>query len=169
MRDGSAEQDTCKMKSFTAPTAAMLLVALILTMVPGMLILYFLGRNRWVLALIYFGIGILFYGITIAASVVGALCFGERAKALDVSAVLLCQTAIGLAFVYIAIRRYCSSQYGKKDIAVPEKIAAVSGEDDSAKESVFALANDGFKNLEEKKQTEIEVQPNESEEIEVIL
>jgi len=169
MRDGSAEQDTCKMKSFTAPTAAMLVVALILTMVPGMLILYFLGRNRWVLALSYFGIGILFYGITIAASVVGALCFGERAKALDVSAVLLCQTAIGLAFVYIAIRRYCSSHYGKKDIAVPEKIAAVSGEDDSAKESVFAIANDGFKNLEEKKQTEIEVQPNESEEIEVIL
>lgn len=164
------EQETCQVKSFTVPNTIMLLIALTLVMVQGVLVLYFLGTKRWDLALNYFGIGILFYGITIAASLVGALCFGmTQVNTLAVSVLLFCQTVFGFAFVCIVVLRYCSSMKDNKDEAVPEKIVIESGEDDVATESFRAPAKYGYLQLEEEKQTEVYMQPNEPEEIEVIL
>ncbi len=182
MRDGSAEQDTCRTKSFTVTTTIMLIMALAFIMVHGVVVLYFLGKKRWGLALSYFGIGILFYGITIAASLVGALCFGmKKVNTLALAAVLLCQTIFGFAFVSLAVSRYCSSRNDNKDVP-PEKIVIDSDEYAGTQESVGAPSKDGYQHLEEtkqtevevqpleeKKQTEVEVQPNEDEEIEVIL
>ena len=160
------------MKSFRAPTTAMLIIALVLVVAHGILSLYFLGmKQRWLPALSYFGIGILFYGITIAASLVGALCFGVKyVNTLAVSVVLLCQTAIGSAFVCMAIYRYCLSQeVDKKDETFSEKIVIESGEDIFPSENALSAAKDGFMQLEEKKQTEIEVNPNDSGDIVVVL
>jgi hypothetical protein len=175
MRNGSPEQDTCKVKSFRAQTTAMLIGALALVAVLGILAFYFLGLKRWVLALSYFGIGVVFYGITIVSSLLGALCFGvTKVNTLAVSVVLLCQTAIGFAFVCMAISRYGSLQGGKKDVAVPDHVVIESGEDDIsseniARESVCTPAKDGVRQMEENMQPETEVQPNNSGGIEVIL
>jgi len=175
MKNGSPDQDTCEMKSFRAPTTAMLITALALVVGLGILALYFLGLKRWILALSYFGIGILFYGITIAASLVGALCFGfTNVNTLAVSVVLLCQTAVGFAFVCMAISRYCSVHGGKKDVAVPDHFVIESGRDaflseNGAKESDCVPAKDGFMQMQEKIPPEIELKPTKSGDIEVIL
>ena len=168
-RSSKQEPETCQLKSFTLPNTMMLMIALALVMVQGVLVVYFLGKKRWDLALSYFGIGILFYGITIAASLVGALCFGvTQVNTLAVSALLLCQTAIGFAFVCIAVHRYRSSINDYKDEDIPEKIASVS-EDAVSKESFRAPTKYGYQHLEDEIQTEVVVQPDEPKEIEVIL
>lgn len=170
MRDGFTEQDnTCRTKSFTVPTTIMLLIALAFVIVLGVLVLYRLGRKRWGLASSYCGIGILFYEATIALSLAGALCFGmKKVNTLALAAVLLCQTVIGFAFVYLAVSRYCSSRIHNEGER-PKKVVTDSDDYAGAQESVRSPTKGGYQHLEEEKQTEVEIKPNEAEEIEVIL
>ena len=169
MRIGTPEQDTCQMKSFTISTTVILLAALALVTAYGILAMYFLGRKRIILALGYFCIGLLFYGVTIAASLMGALCFGmKNVNTFAVSITLLCQTFVGFVFVSMAVTRYCPFQGN----TVPEKRLATNQEEvassptNNAKESHSSPVKYDFRPLEG---NYVEVQPSNSQEIEIIL
>lgn len=170
MREGTPDHDTCQLKSFRAPSASMLIIALALIIVYGVIAVYYLGLA---LALSYFGIGIVFYVTTIAASVAGALCFGVmNVNTLAVSCVLLCQTAIGFAFVSMAIARHSSSQVDKRGIAVPAKKAHVSVQDsiskESCKDSDCARAKDDLEQMKKNRQGDIDIKQDDSGDFEVI-
>lgn len=172
MREGTPEQDSCSTKSFTAPTAAMTIIAFFLIVIYGAISLYYLGLNRWALTLGYFGIGILFYVVTIAASIVGALCLGvKNMNTFVLSILLLCQTVTGFAFVCMAVLRHKKSLEDKTDVGgAGEKVVNGSGEDTVSENGFNERINHDSNAALEDDKAEIELkQDGSGEEVEMVL
>lgn len=110
MRYGTPEQDTCTLKKLSVPTQSLFIVAAILIVLMGMLALWFLGMHRCQIALTFFGFGILYYLLTIAAAIAGAFCFGTLGvNMFAVSVFVLLQAVLGCIFEAKSVYGYCNT------------------------------------------------------------
>ncbi len=115
MRFGTSEQDTCQLKKMSIPTMSIFGAAAGLLVLNALLALWKLGWQRCSLAMSYFGLGIVYYFITIAAAIAGAFCFSTLGvNMFAVSVFVLSQTAVGFIFIYMAIVGHCSSPHTDK-------------------------------------------------------
>jgi len=116
MKYGTSEQDTCTLEKLSVPTYSIFIAAAALILLSGLLALWLLGINGCHIALGYFGIGVLFYLLTIGAATAGALCFGTLGvNMLSVSSFILAQSVVGSLFVACAVlRRYNSRSIDKE-------------------------------------------------------
>jgi len=122
MKNGTPEQDTCTLKKLSVPTYSLFIAAAALIVLSGVLSLWFLGLDRCHIALSYFGIGILFYLLTIGAAIAGAFCFGSLGvNMFSVSAFVLSQSILGALFVGNAIFRHCTSHDTDKELMKSSK------------------------------------------------
>eukprot|EP00571_Detonula_confervacea_P003111 CAMPEP_0172319200 /NCGR_PEP_ID=MMETSP1058-20130122/37084_1 /TAXON_ID=83371 /ORGANISM="Detonula confervacea, Strain CCMP 353" /LENGTH=1125 /DNA_ID=CAMNT_0013034199 /DNA_START=97 /DNA_END=3474 /DNA_ORIENTATION=+ len=109
MKYGTPEQDTCTLEKLTVPTQFFFIAAAGFILLNGILASFFLGINRFPLALSYVGLEILYYLLTIGAAIAGALCFGMLGvNMFAVSVFVLLQAAAGSLFVGKAIFGHCT-------------------------------------------------------------
>lgn len=107
MREGTPKQDTCTLPRLSQTTTIIFIFGLCLIGLNLVLALWYLGLKRCLLALSYFGIGVLFYFATVAAAATGALCFGTLGvNVLAVSIFTLAQAFVGTLFVGLALHCY---------------------------------------------------------------
>ncbi len=76
MRNGTPDQSTCTLERLTVPTQSIFIGAFVLITLNGIWTLWKLGRHGCTVALSYFGLGIIYYFLTIMAAIAGAFCFG---------------------------------------------------------------------------------------------
>lgn len=109
MKSGSPETDTCTTKRMAIPTYSMLSAAAALVLFGWMLTICLLGCKRFILSLCYFGLGVLFYVLTIGASFAGAITLGTiGVNMFAVSICVLTEAVVGSFFVVMAIIGYRS-------------------------------------------------------------
>lgn len=144
MRFGTSDQDTCKLKKMSIPTMSIFIAAAGLLVLNAMLALWKLGWQRCSLAMSYFGLGIVYYFITIAAAIAGAFCFSTLGvNMFAVSVFVLSQTAVGFLFICMAIAGHCGSpHYADKNLT--ETIKESPDEETSDK----AIEDEGIQSVE---------------------
>lgn len=136
MKYGAPGQETCTIKRMTVPTWSIFTAAAGLVVLGGILSLWKLGRQRITLALSFFGLGVLYYVLTVGAAIAGALCFGTLGvNMFAVSIWVLAEAFVGSFFVIMAINEHCSST--SHDTKIAEK---GTFDEESA---VKAIYNDG--------------------------
>jgi hypothetical protein len=64
------------LERLTVPTQSIFIGAFVLITLNGIWTLWKLGRHGCTVALSYFGLGIIYYFLTIMAAIAGAFCFG---------------------------------------------------------------------------------------------
>lgn len=110
MKTGTPETDTCTTKRMAIPTYSMFSAAAALVLFGWMLTICLLGCKRLLLSLCYFGLGILFYFLTIVASFAGAITLGNNGvNMFAVSICVLAEAVVGTFFVFMAIIGYRST------------------------------------------------------------
>ncbi|KAL3788871.1 hypothetical protein ACHAW5_009228 [Stephanodiscus triporus] len=118
MKYGAPDQETCTIKRMTVPTWSIFTAAAGLVVLGGILSSWKLGRQRITLALSFFGLGILYYVLTVGAAIAGALCFGTLGvNMFAVSIWVLAEAFVGSIFVIMAINEHCSSTFHDSKIA----------------------------------------------------
>ncbi|KAL7441793.1 hypothetical protein ACHAXH_008777 [Discostella pseudostelligera] len=116
MRFGTPDQDTCQLERLSMPTQYIFVTAAGLLVINAILALWKLGWQRCSLALSYFGLGTVYYFITIAAAIAGAFCFSTLGvNMFAVSVFVLSQTAVGFLFICMAIVGHCSTPHADKN------------------------------------------------------
>ena len=76
MRNNTPDQSTCTLERLTVPTQSIFIGAFVLITLNGIWTLWKLGRHGCTVALSYFGLGIIYYFLTIMAAIARAFCFG---------------------------------------------------------------------------------------------
>ncbi|KAL3762848.1 hypothetical protein ACHAWU_000995 [Discostella pseudostelligera] len=116
MRFGTSDQDTCELERLSMPTQYIFVAAAGLLVLNAILALWKLGWQRCSLALSYFGLGTVYYFITIAAAIAGAFCFSTLGvNMFAVSVFVLSQTAVGFLFICMAIVGHCNTPHADKN------------------------------------------------------
>jgi hypothetical protein len=100
MREGTLEMDTCTMPRFTLKTQVIFIFAICIIGFNFIVALWVLGYKGCLLAMGYFGIGLLFFWVTVLAAIAGALCFGTLGVNVFAIAIFtLVQSVIGACFI----------------------------------------------------------------------
>lgn len=100
MRSGTAVQDVCTLPRLSKMTEIIFIVALGIIGLNLFIALWVLGFKKCLLAISYFGVGVMFFFATIAAAVAGAICFGTLGvNVFAVSIFTLAQAVIGSMFI----------------------------------------------------------------------
>ena len=148
MKSGSPETDTCTTKRMAIPTYSIFSAAAALVLFGWMLLICLLGCKRFLLSLCYFGLGILFYVLTVVASFAGAITFGNiGVNMFAVSICVLVEAVVGVVFVVMAIIGYRSkgtSEKAKNDDDDDNRIdmKRTESESDDAGDKVEEIGND---------------------------
>ena len=145
MRFGTSEQDTCQLKKMSIPTMSIFVAAAGLLVLNAILALWKLGWQRCSLAISYFGLGIVYYFITIAAAIAGAFCFSTLGvNMFAVSVFVLSQTAVGFLFICMAIIGHCSSPHADKltKMQYPDEETSAKAMEEESTKSVDDCALD---------------------------
>eukprot|EP00956_Cyclotella_meneghiniana_P028036 scaffold64327_cov74-Cyclotella_meneghiniana.AAC.10 len=100
MRSGTVEQDICTLDRLSQRTEIIFIVSLAIIGLNLFIALWVLGFKGCLHAISFFGVGFLFFWITIVAAVAGAFCFGTLGvNVLAVSIFTLAQSIVSSIFI----------------------------------------------------------------------
>jgi len=138
MREGTTESDTCTLPRLSDTTFYMFVAALAVIGVYGILSLWYLGLKKCILALEYFGIGLLFFLLNLMAAVAGAFCFGTLGvDVFSIAIFTLTQAILGSVFVGLALRGYYASiQEEEKGVQLQDEVKISVANEAEAGETV---------------------------------
>lgn len=111
MREGTSEQDVCTLPRLTMRTEIIFIRALCVIALNLFIALLVLGFKKCLVAISYFGIGLIFFFLTLGAAILGAFCFGTLGvNVFAVSIFTLAQSIVGSIFIWIALYHHNSCQ-----------------------------------------------------------
>ena len=109
MREGTAEQDVCTLPRLTFRTEIIYIFSLCIIGVNLFVALSVLGFKRCLLAISYFGVGLIFFCVTLLSAILGAFCFGTLGvNMFAVSIFALIQSIIESIFICMALYHHKS-------------------------------------------------------------
>jgi hypothetical protein len=118
MRTGTADQDVCTLPRLSKRTEIIFIVSLCVIGLNLFIALCVLGVKDCLLAISYFGWGVVFFCATIAAAMAGAICFGTLGvNVFAVSIFTLLQSVVGSFFIGMAMYQHntCQSENPPKE------------------------------------------------------
>lgn len=118
MRVGTPDQDVCTLPRLSKRTEIIFIASLCVIGLNLFIALWVLGLKRCLLAISYFGLGIIFFCATVAAAMAGALCFGTLGvNVFAVSIFTLLQSIVGSFFIGMAMYQHntCQSENLQKE------------------------------------------------------